>query len=114
MQTLKEPTPSFRPFPVQCSVYRRFVQRFANILTSVNEMQKTMTPSEFDDLKYEQSAAYQSFKDVLENPPILALRKANKPYIVDMDASATHEGCDFLQNQYPPRPTNQWAVRAAR
>lgn len=44
-------------------------------------MLEKVIPSEFDDLVDERYNAYQNLKDILVSQPVLALPKANKPYI---------------------------------
>lgn len=81
-----------RSFLGVCNAYRRFVPGFARIVSPLIEMLKKCPHSEFDDLTDEQFKVYQSVKEHLLNPPILALPRESTPYILDTDASENHVG----------------------
>lgn len=101
-----------RSFLGLCYVHRTFVSGFANIAVPLNEMLKKGTPSEFYDLVDEQYNAYQNLKEHLVDPPVLALPRANKPYILDTDAFTTQMGCTFFPEQdclKDSRPVCYWS-----
>ncbi|CAN8073109.1 unnamed protein product [Agarophyton chilense] len=76
-----------RSFVGLCNVYQRFVQVFSKISAPLNAMLKKGTPSEFEALTDYQYEAFQTVKDQLLNPPILALPKPNRPFVLETDAS---------------------------
>lgn len=97
---------------VLCDVYRRFVPGFAKVAAPHAGMLKKRTPSQFFDLLEEQFGAYRNLTDHLVSPPIFALPRANKPCILDTDASATQVGCALLQEQdslKDYRPIGYWS-----
>jgi len=55
----------------------------------------------------EQSRAFETLKARLTSPPILALPKVGRPYMIDTDASAYQLGATLLQQQDADRP-NDW------
>ena len=51
--------------------------------------------------------AFETLKRNLVTPPILGLPKANRPYMMDTDASAYQLGATLLQQQNETEP-NEW------
>lgn len=92
-----------RSFLVLRKIYHGFVPGLAKIASPRTEVLTREKPSESDFLSDDQFEAYQKLKDILVNAPILVLPKANKPYILDTDASATQVSCGVLQEQHSPK-----------
>ncbi|CAN8075918.1 unnamed protein product [Agarophyton chilense] len=92
-----------RSFVGLCNVYRRFFQGFAKISAPLNAMLKKGTPSEFEALTDDQYEAFHTLKDKLLNPPMLALPKPNRSFVLDTDASDVQVGCALLQEQESPK-----------
>ena len=88
-----------RSFLGLCNVFRRFVQGFSKIARPLNEMLKKDASPDYENPTEDQLKAFQDLKTVLLNPPVLALPKADKPYVIETDASAYQVGCALLQEQ---------------
>ena len=95
-----------------CNVYRRFVKSFAKIAAPLSDMLKkdsltdwnqTIEPTE------DQQEAFDTLKNHLIEPPILALPKPGRPYMIDCDASDYGIGAVLLQQQDETKPT-EWAT----
>ena len=56
----------------------------------------------------EQKKAFETLKARLISPPVLALPKAGRPYMIDTDASAYRICATLLQQQDEDKP-NDWA-----
>ena len=54
---------------------------------------------DFDNPSDDQMRAFETLKERLTSPPVLALPKTGRPYIVDTDASAYQLGSALLQQQ---------------
>jgi len=80
MPTCKKEVQQFLGF---CNYYRRFIEGFAKIAKPLMELtgnsQWIWTP--------QATAAYQTLKQCLTEPPILVLPNNSKPYKVEVDAS---------------------------
>ena len=53
-----------------------------------------------------QMEAFETLKERLISPPILALPKAGRPYMIDTDASAYQLGATLLQQQDEEKPND--------
>ena len=49
-----------------------------------------------------QVKAFEELKNGMVSPPVLALPRLGKPYVIDTDASAYQLGCTLLQQQDEP------------
>jgi len=95
-----------------CNVYRRFIKGFAKVSTPLTDMLKKDSGTEWgDDLvpTESQRKAFETLKEALVTPPILALPKRGRPYMVDCDASAYAVGAVLLQQQ-DEKDEKSWAT----
>jgi len=90
-----------RSFLGSCNVFRRFVLNYAKVARPLTEMLTKDGLTAFGESAptEDQLEAYERLKQALVNPPVLALPKLGKPYIVDTDAYAYQVGCTLLQEQ---------------
>ena len=86
-----------RSFLGLCNVYRRFVPGFAKVAAPLNALLRKGTPPKLDPLTGDQLQAFETLRDKLLHPPVLALPRATGRYILDTDASAEQVGCCLLQ-----------------
>ena len=77
-----------RSFLGAANVYRRFVKNFSGIAKPLNEMLKKDANPTWDDPKPAAVEAFETLKSMLISPPVLALPKRGRPYMIDTDASA--------------------------
>ena len=95
-----------------CNVYRRFVKSFATISSPLSDMLKKDSETDWDQpiIPTEvQQEAFNTLKQKMVEPPILALPKPGRPYMIDCDASKYGIGAVLLQQQDPSKPT-EWAT----
>ena len=95
-----------------CNVYRRFVRGFATISSPLSDMLKKDSQTDWDQSivpTEQQQEAFETLKSKLIEPPILALPKPGRPYMVDCDASKYGIGAVLLQQQDESKPT-EWAT----
>ena len=95
-----------------CNVYRRFIKSFAKTSTPLTDMLKKDSGVEWgEDIAptEAQRLAFEALKEALTTPPILALPKRNRPYMIDCDASAYAIGAALLQQQDEDDPKS-WAT----
>ena len=101
-----------RSFIGLCNVYRRFVKNFARIAAPLNNKLHKDQPKSFGALTDEEFEAFATLRNHLINPPILALPKVGKKYIVETDACDEQVGCVLLQEQDTEgdfRPIGYWS-----
>ena len=98
-----------RSFLGAANVYRRFVRNFSRIARPLSDMLAKNSGADLQNPTKEQEAAFKKLKDALSTPPVLALPKANRPYMIDTDASKGALGAVLLQQQDDSRPT-EWAT----
>lgn len=101
-----------RSFLGLCNVYRRFVKNFARIAAPLNKKLHKDKPKYFGPLDEEELQAFATLRNCLLSPPILALPKMGKPYIVETDACNEQVGCVLLQEQETAkdyRPIGYWS-----
>ena len=82
-----------------CNVYRRFVARFAAIAAPLTALLRKETPFNLPPFTEDQKRAFDTLRERLLSPPILALPRAEGHYFLDTDASATQLGCCLRQTQ---------------
>ena len=107
----KHPT-AMKSFLGACNVYRRFIKAFAKTSTPLTDMLKKDSGTEWgEDLEptKEQRHAYETLKEALISPPILALPVRGRPYMIDCDASAYAIGVVLLQQQ-DEEDEKKWAT----
>ena len=83
-----------RSFLGICSYYRRFVKDFSTIAHPLHKLTEKYSTFHWDT---ECKKAFETLKDKLTSPPILANPDNSKPYILDCDASATGIGAVLSQ-----------------
>jgi len=88
-----------RRFLGMCSVYRRFTVDFAKTAKPLNELNSVKLPKRLAPPSPEEQAAFDTLREQLCHPPILAIPRKNGKYIIDVDASYDHLGCFLMQQQ---------------
>ncbi len=73
-------------------------------LSMLNDMLKKDANPTWDDPKPAAVEAFETLKRKLISPPVLALPKRGRPYMIDTDASAYQLGATLLQQQDPSNP----------
>ena len=96
-----------RSFLGAANVYRRFVKNFSGIAKPLNSMLKKDARPSWDNPEPEAVEAFETLKRKLISPPVLALPKRGRPYMIDTDASAYQLGATLLQQQDPSKP-KEW------
>ena len=106
-QTLME----LRSFLGACNVYRRFVKDFSKISRPLTGILKKEASPNFENPTEEQLTAFETLKDLLASPPVLAVPKAGRNYRLDTDASDYQLECTLLQEQeeYVWNPVGYWS-----
>ena len=103
LQNITQP----RSFLGAANVYRRFVQKYSDIARPLNSMFRKDAEPDWENPTNEQRKAFETLKARLIPPPILALPKASRPYMIDTDASAYQLGATLLQQKDEDKP-NDW------
>ncbi|CDF38259.1 unnamed protein product [Chondrus crispus] len=101
-----------RSFLGACNVYRRFVKGFAKIARPLTDMTRKDSDHDFDNPTELQLQAFENLKKCMIAPPILAMPRHGRPYMIDTDASAYQLGCTLLQEHEEPndwRPVGYWS-----
>ena len=75
------------------------MQRYSDIARKLNSILWKDAEPDWKNPTYEQTKAFETLKTRLIWPPVLALRKAGRPYMIDTDASAYQLGATLLQQQ---------------
>jgi len=82
-----------------CNVYRRFVKDFAKRAKPLNALTRAEIPPDLPQPTDVAIAAFEDLRNALLCPPVLALPKANRKLVVDVDACADQVGCTLLQEE---------------
>jgi RNase H-like domain found in reverse transcriptase len=93
------------------NVYRRFVSGFAKVAGPLNHLLKKGEGPKLGTLTKEQFLAFETLRDKLLQPPILALPRREGRYILDTDASDGQIGC-CLNQEHPDglrHPNGYWS-----
>ena len=102
-----------RSFLGSCNVFRRFVKDYAETSRPLNEMLQKDRMSSFgkEPPTERQMESFEILKAAFLEPPVLALPKLGKPYMLDTDASAYQLGCVLLQEQENGewKPVGYWS-----
>ena len=106
---LSESTTQLRSFLGACNVYRRFVKDYSKIASPLADILRKNASNDWQNPTEEQLRSFEELKARLTAPPILASPKANRPYMIDTDASAFAIGAVLLQQQDEDCPTS-WAT----
>lgn len=88
-----------RSFLGMCNVYRRFTKNYAKISGPLHHLASTKLPKRLEPPTEAERKAFDTLRDILCNPPILALPREDGHYILDVDASYDQLGCCLLQQQ---------------
>ena len=96
-----------RSFLSASNVYRRFVKNFLGIAKPLNKMLRKDANPTWDDPIPAAVEAFETLKRKLISPPVLALPKRGRPYVIDTDVSAYQLGAALLQQQDPSNP-KEW------
>ena len=103
-----------RFFLGDCNVYRRFVKDFSKISRPLTGMLKKEASRSFENPTEEQLTAFETLKDRLTSPPVLALPKAGRNYRLDTDASDYQLGCTIRPKEYRCKPEHlEFRLRSA-
>ena len=89
------------------NVYRRFVKNFSGITKPLNSMLKKDARPSWGNHGPDAVEAFETLKRKLISPPVLALLKRGRPYMIDTDTSAYQLGAKLLQQQDPSKP-KEW------
>ena len=101
-----------RSFLGACNVYRRFVKGFAKIAHPLTDITRKDSEPDYDNPTEAQLKAFEDLKARMIAPPILALPRYGRPYMIDTDASAYQLGCTLLQEHDEAndwRPVGYWS-----
>ena len=113
LKVAKHPTTQteLRSFLGLCNVYRRFVKGFSKIAAPLNLLLRKGETPQLGPLSSEQVSAFETLRDALLNPPILALPRLEGTFTLDTDASDHQLGCCLLQTQPDgsQRPIGYWS-----
>jgi len=88
-----------RSFVGMCNVFRRFVLNFARMAAPLTDLMGSRAPVLVPPATPLQQQAFDRLKEALKTPPVLALPRRGRKYIVDVDACGTHVGAALLQEQ---------------
>jgi len=88
-----------KSFLGMCNVYRRFVKDFAKRGKPLNALTRAEVPPDLPPPTDVAIAAFENLRNELLCPPVLALPKANRKLVVDVDACADQVGCTLLQEE---------------
>ena len=95
-----------------CNVYRHFVKGSAKIARPLTDMTHKDADPDFENPTELQLQAFEAFKERMISPPILALPRYGRSYMIDTDASAYQLGCKLLQEHEEAndwRPVGYWS-----
>lgn len=108
IQELQDPTAQteVRSFLDLCNVFRRFLPNFLQTAAPLNKKLQKGQPKSFPDLIAEGKQSVEDLKEVLMNPPMLALPRTTGHYTLHKYTCETQVVCMFLQQQPdgPVRP----------
>ena len=88
-----------RSFLGMCNVYRRFTKGFAKVAKPLNELVSSTLPKNLPPPSRVEQESFETLRDLLLKPPILAIPRLGGHYILDVDASYDQLGCVLLQQQ---------------
>jgi len=88
-----------KSFLGMCNVYRRFVKDFAKRAKPLNPLTRAEILPDISPPTDIAIAAFEDLRNALLCPPVLALPKANRKLVVDVDACADQDGCTLLQEE---------------
>jgi RNase H-like domain found in reverse transcriptase len=87
------------------------VNGFAKIAAPLNSLLRKGESTQLETLNEDQLLAFDTLKQCLLSPPILALPKANGQFTLDTDASSSQIGCCLFQAQSDGKlhPLGYWS-----
>jgi len=88
-----------KSFLGMCNVYRRLVKDFAKRAKPLNALTRAEIPPDLPPPTDVAIAAFEDLRNTLLCPPVLALQKANRKLVVDVDACADQVGCTLLREK---------------
>jgi len=88
-----------KSFLGMCNVYRRFVKDSAKRAKPLNALTRAEIRPDLPPPTDVAIAAFEDLRNALLFPPVLALPKANRKLVVDVDACADQAGCTLLQEE---------------
>ena len=88
-----------KSFLGMCNVYLRFVKDFAKREKHLNALTRAEIPPDLPPPTDVAIAAFEDLRNALLCQPVLALPKANRKLIVDVDARADQVGCTLLPEE---------------
>jgi RNase H-like domain found in reverse transcriptase len=99
LKTARPPTTQseLRSFLGLCNVYRRFISGFAKIAAPLNALLRKGESPQLGVLSKEQLQSFDTLREKLLNPPILALPRKEGLFTMDTDASNEQIGCCLFQ-----------------
>ena len=86
------------------NVYRRFIKDFSKIAKPLTSMTQKEAKPDWNTPTDEQLRSFNDLKQRLVHPPVLALPKPDRPFLIDTDASAYQLGAALLQQQDENNP----------
>ena len=99
-----------RSFLGMCNVYRRFVRNYTDIAAPLNARLRKGQPVQLEPFGEIEMEAFDTLKEAICSPPILALPKPGLPYSVDTDASELQVGAALFQTHEEGRkPIGFWS-----
>jgi len=93
-----------RSFLGMCNVYWRFVSNYTKVASPLNLLVSSKLPKHLDPPTQVKQMVFDRLRELLCNPPVLAIPRVEGHYIVDVDASYDQLGCCLLQKQ----PTGEY------
>jgi len=82
-----------------CNVFRRFVPSFARMAAPLTDLMGSTAPVLVLAATPLQQQAFDRLKEALTTPPVLALPRRGRKYVLDVDACGTQVGAALLQEQ---------------
>ena len=98
-----------RSFLGACNVYGRFIHGFAKVAYPLHQMLGKNSDVDWGHPTEPQRNAINNIKEALVTPPVLALPRLDRPFMIDTDASAYQVGAVLLQQQDDDNPRT-WAT----
>ena len=101
-----------RSFLWACNDYRRFVKGFSKMARPLTDMTHKESEPDVDNPTEAQLQAFEDLKARMIAPPIVALPRYGRPYMIGTDASAYQLGCTLLQEHDEAndwRPVGYWS-----
>ena len=93
-----------RSFLGAANVYRRFVEKYSNIARPLKSMLRKDAEPDWDNPTDAQKEAFETLKERLISPPVLALSEVRRPYIIETDAYVYERGATLQRQQDNGKP----------